>query len=60
MGMLKLDRQTGQKFEPIEEPPVAEIGQDRHPANKPRAQTAPKLTGFAARREQLAFSSISE
>jgi hypothetical protein len=59
MGMLKLESHTGQKFETSDEPAVAEIGQNRHPANKPRSQTAPKLTGFAARREQ-AISSTSE
>jgi len=65
---LKMGTLTLQKHAPYHSDmmtPFAEIGQNGQPDTQRsethrRAQATPKMTGFAARREQLMDSSVSE
>jgi hypothetical protein len=57
MGMLKLEKQTRQ---PSDKPPIDENEQKSHRESQPRPPMEPKLTGFAARREQVMADSTSK
>lgn len=57
MGMLKLEKQPHQ---PSDKPPIDENERKSHRASQPRPLIEPKLTGFAARREQVMGSAVSK